>query len=55
MVEANQGTPIAGAELEVVGLGITAVAALDGRYALDDVPAGPMSVRVRMLGFAPSW
>lgn len=53
VVEANQGTPVAGAELEVVGLGMTAVAAVDGRYALDDVPAGPVSVRVRMLGFAP--
>ena len=53
VVEAEQGRPIAGAELEVVGLGLTAVSALDGRYALQAVPAGPVSIRVRMIGFAP--
>ena len=53
VVEAEQGNPIAGADLEVVGAGITAITALDGRYALQDVPAGPVSIRVRMLGFAP--
>lgn len=53
VVEADQGNPIAGAELEVVGAGITAITALDGRYALQDLPAGPVSIRVRMLGFAP--
>ncbi|MDQ3222188.1 MAG: carboxypeptidase-like regulatory domain-containing protein, partial [Gemmatimonadota bacterium] len=53
VVDAGQGNPIAGADLEVVGAAITAITALDGRYALEDVPAGPVSVRVRMLGFAP--
>ena len=53
VVEAEQGSPIAGAQLEVDGLAITAVAALDGRYALQPVPAGPVSIRVRMIGFAP--
>ena len=53
VVGAGQGNPIAGAELEVVGAAITSISALDGRYALQDVPAGPVSVRVRMLGFAP--
>ena len=32
---------------------IRAVSALDGRYTLAGVPAGPVSVRVRMIGFAP--
>ena len=53
VVDADQGNPISGAELEVVGAAITAVAALDGRFALQDVPVGPVSIRVRMLGFAP--
>jgi outer membrane receptor protein involved in Fe transport len=53
VVETEQGNPIAGADLEVVGAGITAITALDGRYALQDVPVGPVSIRVRMLGFAP--
>ncbi len=53
VVDAGQGTPISGAELEVVSAAITAVAALDGRYVLEGVPAGLVAVRVRMLGFAP--
>src|SRR5687767_3506297 len=53
VVDAEQGNPISGAELEVVGAGITAVSAVDGRFALQDVPVGPVSIRVRMLGFAP--
>jgi outer membrane receptor protein involved in Fe transport len=53
VVEAEQGSPIAGAQLEVVGLDITAETAVDGRYALQAVPAGPVSIRVRMIGFAP--
>jgi hypothetical protein len=53
VVDADQGNPIAGAELEVVGEAITAVSAVDGRFALQGVPVGPVSIRVRMLGFAP--
>ncbi len=53
VVEAEQGNPISGAELEVVGAGIRDISALDGRYALQSVPAGPVSIRVRMIGFAP--
>jgi outer membrane receptor protein involved in Fe transport len=53
VVDAEQGSPIAGAQLEVVGTSITAPAALDGRYALEAVLAGPVSIRVRMIGFTP--
>ena len=53
VVEAEQGSPVAGAQLEVVGTTLTAVSALDGRYAFTSVSAGPVSVRVRMIGFAP--
>lgn len=53
VVDAAQGSPIAGAELEVAGTAITAVTALDGRYVLDKVSTGQASIRVRMLGFAP--
>ena len=53
VVEAEQGSPIAGAQLEVLGTAITTISALDGRYALQAVPAGPISIRVRMIGFAP--
>ena len=53
VVEAEQGSPVAGAQLEVVGTTLTAVSALDGRYAFQSVAAGPVSIRVRMIGFAP--
>jgi len=53
VVDAEQGNPIAGAQVEVVGVALTATTALDGRYAMAGVPAGPASVRVRMIGFAP--
>jgi len=53
VVDAEQGSPVAGAQLEVVGTAITAIAALDGRYALQPLPAGPVSIRIRMIGFAP--
>ena len=53
VVEAEQGSPVAGAQLEVVGTTLTAVSALDGRYDFRSVPAGPVAVRVRMIGFAP--
>ncbi len=53
VVDAEQGNPIAGAQVEVVGVALTTTTALDGRYAVAGVPAGPASVRVRMIGFAP--
>ena len=53
VVEAQQGAPIAGATVEAVGAGRSAVTALDGRYILEQVPAGPTVVRVRMIGFGP--
>jgi outer membrane receptor protein involved in Fe transport len=53
VVEAEQGSPVAGAQLEVAGTALTAVSAVDGRYAFQSAPAGPVSVRVRMIGFAP--
>jgi len=53
VVEAAQGQPVAGAQVEVVGEAIRAVSALDGRYTLDQVPSGPASIRVRMIGFGP--
>ncbi|MDQ3138909.1 MAG: carboxypeptidase regulatory-like domain-containing protein, partial [Gemmatimonadota bacterium] len=53
VVEADKGNPIAGAQLSVVGTAISAVSALDGRYTLQGIPAGPVSVQVRMIGFGP--
>jgi outer membrane receptor for ferrienterochelin and colicin len=53
VVDAEQGNPIAGAQVEVIGVALSTTTALDGRYAVAGVPAGPASVRVRMIGFAP--
>jgi outer membrane receptor for ferrienterochelin and colicin len=53
VVDAEQGNPIAGAQVEVIGVALTTTTALDGRYAVAGVPAGLASVRVRMIGFAP--
>jgi outer membrane receptor protein involved in Fe transport len=53
VVDGDQGHPLAGAQVEVVGTVLTTATALDGRYALAGVPAGLTSVRVRMIGFAP--
>lgn len=53
VVDDAQGAPIAGAQVELIDTAIRAVSALDGRYTLQGVPAGPVSVRVRMIGFAP--
>jgi outer membrane receptor protein involved in Fe transport len=53
VVEGQQGAPIAGATVEVVGTDRRTVTALDGRYLLERVPAGPVSLRARMIGFGP--
>ncbi len=53
VVEGQQGAPVAGATVEVDGTSRTTVTALDGRYAIEDVAAGAVSIRVRMIGFGP--
>ncbi|HUQ15487.1 MAG TPA: TonB-dependent receptor [Gemmatimonadales bacterium] len=53
VVEGQQGGPVAGATVEIVGTDRTAVTAVDGRYNLERVPAGPVSLRARMIGFGP--
>ncbi len=53
VVEGQQGAPVAGATVELVGTQRTVVTALDGRYTLEDVAPGPASLRVRMIGFGP--
>ncbi len=52
VVEAGQGAPISGAQVELVGGDAIVVSALDGRFALTGVPVGPATVRVRMIGYA---
>ena len=51
----DRGTPVSGAVVEVVGTAtrISASSSIDGRYTLQDVPAGETTVRVRMIGYGP--
>lgn len=53
VIDQDQGTPITGATIEIVGREQQATAGLDGRYTLTAVPAGTVAIRVRMLGYAP--
>src|SRR5688572_31941349 len=53
VVEGQQGAPVAGATVEVVGTDRSAVTAVDGRYVLERVPAGAVSLRARMIGYGP--
>ncbi len=53
IVESGQGAPIAGAQVQITGTDIHTVSAIDGRYTLQNVPVGPVSITARMLGFAP--
>lgn len=53
VVESQQGAPVAGATVELVGIARSGVTAVDGRYILERVPAGPVSIRARMIGFGP--
>jgi len=53
IVDGGQGRPIAGAVVELVGItpARSAATGIDGRYSLGGVPAGPVTIRVRMIGF----
>lgn len=53
VIDAGQGSPIAGVVLEVVGTTVRAQAAIDGRFTLANVPAGSVAVRARYIGYQP--
>src|SRR5438874_1262439 len=50
---AQDGRPIAGATVTVVGTNRTGATDASGRYEIADAPSGTQQVRVRFLGFAP--
>ncbi|MGD8496667.1 MAG: carboxypeptidase-like regulatory domain-containing protein, partial [Gemmatimonadales bacterium] len=51
--DAGDGQPIAGAEIELLGTGRSAVTDEDGRYVLAAVPGGERRLRARRFGFTP--
>jgi hypothetical protein len=53
VVESGQGSPLSGARVEVTGTGIAATTAIDGRFSLANIPAGAVSLSVRLIGFQP--
>jgi hypothetical protein len=53
VVEGEQGTPLAGALVEVTGTSLKTSTAVDGRFILQNVPVGTVSLSVRLIGFQP--
>ena len=48
------GTPIAHAQVLVVGTSFGAITNADGAYRIDSIPAGTYVVRARFIGYAPT-
>jgi len=53
VMDTRSGQPLVGAQVLVTGTTIGVMAGLDGQYQLARVPAGEISLTVRMLGYAP--
>ncbi|CAA9303511.1 MAG: Outer membrane TonB-dependent transporter, utilization system for glycans and polysaccharides (PUL), SusC family [uncultured Gemmatimonadaceae bacterium] len=51
VTEQGNGAPLAGAQLNVVGTTIGAIAGEDGRFSIAGVPEGTQSIRVRRIGY----
>jgi TonB-linked SusC/RagA family outer membrane protein len=47
----DAGAPLAGAQVSIVGMDIGTLANDAGRYLINDVPAGEVTVRVTLLGY----
>jgi hypothetical protein len=47
------GAPIPGAQVGVAAGGVAVTSAIDGRYVLLNVSAGPVAIAVRAIGYAP--
>jgi|SRR6185436_13963531 len=53
-VTASNGSPIVDAEISIPGVDHTARTGTDGKYALNNVPAGPSTILVSHTGYASS-
>src|SRR6266571_79281 len=51
---ATSGTPIANAQVVVVGTSLTAVTSDSGFYAIANVPVGTYTVRAQFIGYKPA-
>ncbi|MCG8467377.1 MAG: TonB-dependent receptor [Gemmatimonadetes bacterium] len=53
-VVSDDGRPLAGAQVTVVGTQLGALTSRQGRYRIDNVPAGEQTVRVQSIGYSPT-
>jgi hypothetical protein len=51
VTEQGSGAPLAGAQLNVVGTTVGAIAGEDGRFTIAGVPEGTQAIRVRRIGY----
>ena len=54
VIQADGKLPIVGAQVLVVGTTLRAGAGAEGRFVIRNVPVGSRTIRVQLLGFAPS-
>jgi TonB dependent receptor/Carboxypeptidase regulatory-like domain/TonB-dependent Receptor Plug Domain len=52
IVDAQTGAALNGVQLQIVASGVGALSGVDGRFAIEDVPAGLATLRVESLGYA---
>ena len=53
VIDAASGQGITGAQVQVVGSALGALAGVDGRFTIANVPAGPLTIQARRIGFTP--
>jgi TonB-dependent receptor len=53
IIDAQSGTGLADAGVQVVGTTIGVQSGVDGRYSVAGIPAGTVTIQVRRLGYAP--
>jgi TonB-dependent receptor len=53
VIDAASGQGISGAQVQVVGTSFGALAGVDGRFTIVNVPAGAVALQARRIGFGP--
>jgi TonB-linked SusC/RagA family outer membrane protein len=53
ITDGRSGQPVAGVQVTVAQTSVAALTNADGRYALQNVPAGTVEIRTRHLGYSP--
>ena len=53
VIDADNGQGLVGAGVQIVGTTIGAMSGVDGRYTINNVPAGTVTLQVRRIGYTP--